>query len=396
MPSTTPLRFEWITDSGRFLALRDDWNLLAASAVDTIFLTHAWLANWLQELAPEADLHVLTAREGERLVAALPLFGGQHTGTGRHWRIMGTGVLTPNHLDIISDPAFVGQARTGFADLLLEESANWDVLEFDKLPADSGTVEAFASAFAQAGLATSRSESAVCYVCGLPPTYEEYLASRSKNTRKKIGETRRWLVKQPESVRLALADTEEASLHALESLERFHQERWAAKGYPGAFADPRVVRFHDAEVRAALTSGNLRMYTLSDGDEILAVSYNYRIGATAQAYLTSFDSNWSKASPGVLLRAFVIEQSIAEGATLFDWLEGAESYKKAWCTHELTDLRLRVYGRNLSGRVAHFKHSSNVTAVRLARRWISPALRERAVRLLTRFRSSRQTARSDS
>ena len=396
MPSTTPLRFEWITDSGRFLALRDDWNLLAASAVDTIFLTHAWLANWLQELAPEADLHVLTAREGERLVAALPLFGGQHTGTGRHWRIMGTGVLTPNHLDLVSDPALVGEARAGFVDLLLEASANWDVLEFDKLPADSGTVDAFASAFAQAGLATSCSESAVCYVCDLPPTYEEYLASRSKNTRKKIGETRRWLRKQPESIQLAVADTEEASLHALESLERFHQQRWEAKGYPGAFSDPRVVRFHDAEVRAAHASGNLRMYTLSDGDEILAVSYNFRVGATAQAYLTSFDSNWSKASPGVLLRAFVIEESIAEGATLFDWLEGAETYKKAWCTHERSDVWLRVYSRGLAGQSARLKHSAGVATVRLARKWVPVGVRESAVKALARIRASRQTGDADS
>lgn len=396
MPPTTPARFEWVTDSDQFLALRDDWNLLASSVVDSIFLTHSWLANWLKELAPEAELHVLTAREGERLVAALPLFGDRQTGAGRHWKIMGTGVLTPNHLDIISDPAFVGQARAGFADLLLEESANWDVLEFDKLPADSGTVEAFASALAQAGLATSCSESAVCYVCDLPPTYDEYLASRSKSTRKKIGETRRWLRKQPESVQLAQADTEKSALRALESLERLHQERWGAKGYPGVFADPRVVRFHEAEVRAALASGSLRVYTLSDGNEIVAVSYNYLVGATAQAYLTSFDSNWSKASPGVLLRAFAIEQLIAEGATVFDWLEGAESYKKAWCTHDRTDLCLRVYGRNLPGRVAHFKHSSKAATVRFARRWIAPEVRERVVRLLARLKSSRQSVDADS
>ena len=396
MTTATTLRFEWVTDKPRFMQLRDQWNTLGISAIETVFLTYDWLATWLEELVPDAELHVLTAWEGERLVAALPLFGTQHRGRGRRWAFMGTGTLTPNHLDAIAEPGLREQVLPGLAEQLLGESAQWDTLEFDKLPADRVTATAFDTAFVKAGLATSLSESAVCFVCSLPPTYDEYLASRSKSTRKKIGETRRWLSRQPSSFQLARADTEEAALRALDSLEHFHQARWEAKGYPGAFSNERVVRFHDAEVRAALKSGYLRMYTLSDGDHIVAVSYNYRIGCTAQAYLTSFDAAFSQSSPGVLLRAFVIEQLIAEGVTLFDWLEGAESYKKAWCTHELTDLCLRVFNRTLSGRMAHVRHTADETTVRLARRWVSPQLRERAVKVLTRLGAARQSEGSES
>ena len=156
------------------------------------------------------------------------------------------------------------------------------------------------------------------------------------------------------------------------------------------------MRFHDAEVRAALASGSLRMYTLADGGQTIAVSYNFRVGSTAQGYLTSFDVTCSKSSPGVLLRAYVLEQLIAEGVTLFDWLEGAESYKKAWCTHERVDLCLRVYNRNLTGQMARIKHTASVTTVRLARRWVSPELRERGVRTLARIKSSRETGDADS
>jgi CelD/BcsL family acetyltransferase involved in cellulose biosynthesis len=396
LATLTDLRFQWVTDLPRFLQLRDEWNALGSSAIETVFLTHDWLATWAEQLAPDAELHVLTAWSGDSLVAALPLFGDPHVGRGRRWAFMGTGTLTPNHLDVIARPDVREAALAGFAKLLLEESPSWDILDLDKLPAQSDTAGTFATAFAAAGLATTSSESALCYVCDLPTTYEDYLASRSKSTRKKIGETRRWLKKQPPTYQLAQAQTEAEALRALDSLERFHQARWEGKGYPGAFADARVVRFHDAEVRAALQSGYLRMYTLADGDQIIAVSYNYRIGATAQAYLTSFDAKFFQSSPGVLLRAYVIERLIAEGVTLFDWLEGAESYKKAWCTHEIKDLRLQVFNRTLAGHMARMKRSADETTVRLARRWVSPEMRQRVLKIMARFGASRATEGADS
>jgi CelD/BcsL family acetyltransferase involved in cellulose biosynthesis len=384
MEPATNLRFEWVTEPQRFLALRDEWNLLGSSAIKTVFLTHAWLATWLQELAPDAALHVLTAWEDDRLVAAFPLFGTAEEGRGRRWGIMGTGTLTPNHLDVIAAPEVLKPAREGFVALLLEESASWDMLEFDKLPADSDTPAVIESLFAQAGLTTSCSVSAICPFCELPPTYEAYVASRKKHIRKEIRQAYRWLAEDPGVRKLALADTESAALEAQKTLQRFHQTRWRAKGYPGAFADPRVARFHELIVHASFEAGDLRIYTLTDGDEIVAVSYNFLIGHTMQGYLSSFDEKWAASSPGVLLRTYVMEQSIAEGAARFDFLEGTERYKAAWCTGERKNLRLRVFNKTAAGSLLRSKLAMNSAAVSLARKLVSPQLREKTVKTLAR------------
>ena len=390
MEPATTLRFEWVTEPQRFIALRDAWNLLGSSAIGTVFLTHAWLSTWLQELAPEAELHVLTAWQGDRLVAAFPLFGTAEEGRGRRWALMGTGTLTPNHLDVIAAPEVLDPAREGFVRLLLEESANWDMLEFDKLPADSETPAVIESRFAQAGLATSRSVSAVCPYCDLPPTYEAYVASRKKHTRKEIRQAYRWLAEDPGVRRLALADTESAALEAQKTLQRFHQARWQAKGYPGAFADPRVARFHELIVRASFETGDLRIYTLTDGEDTVAVSYNFLVGHTMQGYLSSFDERWAASSPGVLLRAYVMEQSIAEGAARFDFLEGTEHYKAAWCTGERENLRLRVFNRTAAGNLLRSKFAMNSAAVSVARKLVSPELREKTVKSLARRGANRR------
>ena len=390
------LRFEWVEDTEGFARLREPWDALAASAVETIFLTYDWLATWLVELAPDSELHVLTAWDGGRLVGALPLCGSPGIDRGRLWYFMGEGTLTPNHLDIVAEPTVRDEVRVHVVELLLERSAEWDVLEFGKLPAETGTPAALEAGFAAAGIATSCSDAAVCYVCSLPDTYEEYLAERSKNTRKKIGEVRRWLRRQPETFQLAQTQTEEQALAALEALERFHQARWEARGYPGAFAEPRVVSFHMAVVRNAQRNGQLRMYTLADGDEIIAVSYNYCVGQVAEAYLASFDARYFQGSPGVLLRAYAVEQLIAEGVGVFDWLEGAESYKTAWSTGQRRDVSLRAYGRSWAGRIARLWHAANVEAVRLARVLVPGRVRESLNKMAARARGSRQTSGPES
>jgi CelD/BcsL family acetyltransferase involved in cellulose biosynthesis len=381
MPSATSLRYEWITDASGFLAVRDQWNLLGSSAIETIFLTHAWLQSWLEQMAPDAQLHVLTAWDAERLVAALPLVGRPEVSGGRRWSIMGTGTLTPNHLDLIAEPEFAEEALREFVRMLLQESDHWDAVEFDKMPRDTATAAALQSAFGDAGFATHSEVSAIAPYCELPSTYAEYLASRKKRVRKKMRHTVREFGEKPNAT-LKVAETEAEALEGLAELIRLHQSRWTGKGYPGAFADRRVVRFHESIVRAAFAEGWLRMYTLHDGDEPVAVSYDFRVHGVVQAYLSSFDERWWGWSPGVLVRAYIVEHSIEEGAKRFDFLEGTESYKADWCNCVRENLRVSVFSHTLSGRLAHVRLASRTTSIRLARRWVPQGLRDRAVKAL--------------
>ncbi|MDR3687323.1 MAG: GNAT family N-acetyltransferase [Coriobacteriia bacterium] len=395
MPTASNLRFEWVTDTARFMQLRDDWDAFGASAIHTVFLTFDWLSTWLEELAPLVELHVLTAWDGDRLVAALPLCADPAQDRGRRWTFMGVGTLTPNHLDIIAEPDGLDTALAHFAARLLEERANWDVLEFDKIPADSSTVDALQNAFAEAGLTTSCSVSAVCPYCDLPSTAEEYAAQRKKRIRKQIRGAERWLDEKPGARRLTVADSVDAALAAEAALVRFHQARWEGKGYPGAFADPRVIRFHERMVAAAQSAGYLRMYTLRDEDEVVAVSYNYRMGATVQGYLSSFDYRYAEDSPGLTLRVGVMNASILDGATRFDFLEGTESYKASWCSGQRENVRLSVFNRTLAGRAAQVKLAAGEATVHLARAVLPEGLRERVIKAIARKQAAEQTDTDD-
>ncbi len=346
MEPATNLRFEWVTEPQRFLALRDEWNLLGSSAIKTVFLTHAWLATWLQELAPDAELHVLTAWDGDRLVAALPLFGTAEEGRGRRWAIMGTGTLTPNHLDIIAAPEVLERARDGIRRGCCSKSRRAGTCSSSTSCPRTPRPRRSSNRCSRrrASQPRARCRRSVRTATSRRRTTRTSRRARSTSARRSARPTA-GLTRIPASARLALADTESAALEAQRVTAALPPGALAGEGLPGCLRRPPRRPIPRAHRPASFEAGDLRIYTLTDGDETVAVSYNFLIGHTMQGYLSSFDERWAASSPGVLLRTYVMEQSIAEGAARFDFLEGNEHYKAAWCTGERENLRLRVFNR---------------------------------------------------
>ena len=83
--------------------LAREWNeLLANSASDNPFLTWEWLDAWRTHVGRLDRLHVVTVRDGERLVAIAPLCSAA-TGFGPLSRttFLGTGPAGSDYLDLI-------------------------------------------------------------------------------------------------------------------------------------------------------------------------------------------------------------------------------------------------------------------------------------------------------
>jgi len=386
MVSPDALRYEWITDSERFFALREPWDALGATAIETVFLTHAWLRCWLQELAPDAQLHLLTAWDGQQLVGALPLCGRPDDGRGRRWGFMGSGTLTPNHLDVIALPAVRAQVTEQFLRMLAEVRSQYDVLEFDKLPEDTETAGLVESAFADHALAVARETAAICPYSDLPSSMEAYMATRSHRVRRRVKQKYRRLGECCGPITFTLAQTPDEALEALSELIRLHQARWEARGYPGAFADPAVVRFHEALVVAALHDGYARLHTLRERTRTVAVAYDFRVGHSMQAYLDSFDPDFYELSPGVLIRYCVIENAIESGATRFDYLEGDEPHKADWCDERREDLRVTVFSRTPAGALARARSLAQTAAIDAARKWVPAETRAEVLKRLAQLK----------
>lgn len=382
------LTFETVTSPEAFAELREQWNELARAAADTVFLTHAWLSNWLAFLGDGRQPHVLLARDGQQLVAALPLSLRTRVPGIRTLEFMGSGTLTPNHLDVLALPASRQAALAGFRERLLEDGTSWDVLDLDKLPEDSETATSLLEAFSASGLAATLSTSAVCPYAQLPASYDEFFAALSKSARRHTRERIRCIEREHPDARFGVVENERDLEAALEALVRLHQQRWRSRGYAGSFADERVVGFHESMSRDALREGFLRFYTLTDRDEVAAAVLCYRMNGSVQAYSCAFEPSWSHYRPGMVLGAYAIEQSIAEGASRYDHLEGDEAHKSTWAGHQRLNLRLHVFANTLRGRLARAGVRAHEDAVAAARRFLPADVRERVARTLDHVRAS--------
>jgi CelD/BcsL family acetyltransferase involved in cellulose biosynthesis len=64
------------------------------------------------------------------------------------------------------------------------------------------------------------------------------------------------------------------------------------------------------------------------------VQYNLSAKGRVHAYLSGFDPQWSRFSPGAVLLGYSIRQAIEEGAIEFDFLRRPEPFKYAWGAHD--------------------------------------------------------------
>jgi CelD/BcsL family acetyltransferase involved in cellulose biosynthesis len=115
-----------------------------------------------------------------------------------------------------------------------------------------------------------------------------------------------------------------------DALARLHRARWMTHGEPGMLP-AHLEDFHREAARRLLANGNLRMHGLLFGERLGAVFYGYHAGGKTIYYLSGFDPELERFSPGNLVVAQAIQYAIEhDHARAFDFLRGAEAYKYAW------------------------------------------------------------------
>jgi CelD/BcsL family acetyltransferase involved in cellulose biosynthesis len=128
----------------------------------------------------------------------------------------------------------------------------------------------------------------------------------------------------------------------LDAFFRLHEARWASRDAPGVVADPAIRRFHRAAAPRLLSAGLLRLNALRLDDRIIAVVYALFAKGRAYCYLSGFDPEFGRISPGTLAVGRTIAQAISEGSREIDFLRGRERFKYAWGARERP-----CYGRML-------------------------------------------------
>jgi CelD/BcsL family acetyltransferase involved in cellulose biosynthesis len=342
-PATGPVSVTVATTEQEWAALGTHWNaLLEASRANSVFLTWEWVSTWWRVYGAGHQLYVMVARAGSgELVGVAPLQLVSRRVFGMSaWRtvtfIGSGGDVTPEYLDFVVRAGWEQTVVDAFLDRMLGDAT---VSEFDLQPfaSHSPNLERTRARLQVCRGGTRRVAGPRCPYLVLPPTVDVFLATRSRNYRKKIGEYQRRCRRRQARVRRAL--TEPDVERDLRQLECLHTARW--RGESRAFRSAQYVQFHQTFARLMLARDGLRIFSMESGDRVMAMSYCLFHAGRYYFYQAGRDPSFAAERPGLVLMHQVIEAAIHEHASVFDFLSGDEAYKYRWATADARSDRVQ-------------------------------------------------------
>jgi len=325
-----------LDDDGALDRLADDWRaLFDAAPAATPFQSWEWARAWWSHRR-RGRLLVLTARSDDdgALVGLLPLVIAPY---GLARRVTFLGAPEADYQELLALPAHADAVRDAFARWLAGAARAWDVIDLPDVREDSALATLVPPA---PSLATRRF---IHRICPFLPLDGDWRLAAGKELRARVGRKRRKLGRDFDVV-FDLAAGDELP-HALDDLFWLHDRRWRRRGLRGAFSAPSVRRFHRDLAARFSARGWLRLHRLRVDGKTRAAFYCFADGARVYYYLSGFDLDLGRYSPGAVLMARAVEEAQASGARVFDLLRGDENYKREWGARESRTVRVVVTKR---------------------------------------------------
>jgi CelD/BcsL family acetyltransferase involved in cellulose biosynthesis len=272
----------------------------------------------------DADLRIVVAREGDRLVGVAPFFVERSSGRLARYRVLGAG--TSMRGEPVAARGEEARAGAAFARALGAARPSPDQILFEGIPSSSPWPRLLAAA-----MPGDRGPRIHVDVARPAPTlrlegrtYAAWLAGQSRNFRGQMGRARRQLEARGAVLRITDAEGERRR-RDIQTFVQLHHARWEWRG-GSAVLDARVERMLD-EVASNLGPLRFRLWMIEiDGRPISAHAFVCAGGEVAY-WLGGFDDEWARQRPSMVTLLRSVEHAFACRDTRIDFGGGDQSYK---------------------------------------------------------------------
>ncbi len=189
------------------------------------------------------------------------------------------------------------------------------ILDFDSLPGDAA--DALMTGLNKAGLVPVAEVHQSAAVLTLPDDYEGYLAQLDKKQRHETRRKRRRFTEILGEPSLMRATGQDA-------ITRFAAMHRKAAGDKGTFMNEDMEEYFQ---RLHIEAAGHVDFLHGDRDVPVAAAFGFEDEDTYYLYNSAYDPDEGAASPGIVLVSELIDRTIADGGSRFDFLKGDETYK---------------------------------------------------------------------
>ena len=294
------------------------WNdVHAASRLRAPCSSYTWQREWTRAFAPGRRLEIRTVTTaGGRLAAILPLYEAEPS---RLTLLGGTDVS--DYLDLI---AIAGHEADAWAALLESRAATSAVWELHCVPEASPTLTALPGLARAAGLTVTAAVEERCPVLALPDSWDAYLHMLSSTDRHELQRKTRRLEREAPDARMTCVRRPDEVQDRIGDFLDLHRRSRTGKA---KFMDTRMEAFFRQTAELLAQANVIRLWFLDMASGPAASFICLEWDGTVGLYNSGFHPDRAALSPGLVLLAHVVRDTIERGKRRFDFLRGEERYK---------------------------------------------------------------------
>ena len=298
------------------------WRQLLSGDPDRhIFASPRWNKLWWEEFGGGKDLFLMVMKRGDEVAAVVPLYRKVENDR-KILRFVG-GIELTDYLGPICSLEDRDDVAQALVQWLATTDVEWDEFDAHNMPVPFGFAEFLVERADAEGLEFKIDQEETAAVLLLPPDWETYLESLDSKERRELKRKRRRLGREhPDaSFRTATAETLDADLRTFVEMHR------GAEGHKGHFMKPEIATFFDRIARSFIEVDWLRLDFLEIGGRAVASTFSFQTDTTFYLYNSAYEPDAARLSPGLVLVSQLVQRSIEEGLSQFDFLRGPERYK---------------------------------------------------------------------
>ena len=303
-----------------------EWNdLLKESVSDTPFLRHEYQRGWWEHRGggewQNAQLILVSAREGGKLIGIAPLFIAEYE--GKPALLLIGSIEISDYLDVIVRMDDHARFITGLLDFLASSFAdNWSSLDWYNLPDSSPTLAALKAESESRGWTHLEEMYRPTPRISLNGDFEEYLSRVEKKQRHEIRRKMRRAIESERGVRWFISDMADPEAEIDSFLKLMEQDQGKASFLQDAMrAQMREV------IRTAHENGWLWLAFLEADGQRIAAALNFDYENKLWGYNAGVNRDFMDLSPGWVLLGLILEWCCQNGRYEFDFMRGDEDYK---------------------------------------------------------------------
>lgn len=308
-----------------FPEIKKEWlSLENEGHIPTVFQTYDWIETWWKHLGFRGKKLILAAYDGNELMGITPLYTSRMSLKGIPFmnvmRLMGAGesdyqafILKKDREEVIL-----------LALLKHLKDVKWDIFWLSDVHTETATNQLITDVLKKSGYHFVYQEHTPCPYIKLPETFEIYLKTLSRNSRRNLTKYCN-RVEKLEGLSYGKIEKVEDLSEAMKTFFHLHESRWQKVGQKGALAENEVKEFHLEAASRLFRYLDLKQLKLND--RVIATTYSYDFNGSRGVYLPGMDMEYKYYSLGYVMMAYGIKDAIFCGLKEFDFMRGNEEYK---------------------------------------------------------------------